>query len=61
MNIFQALKLAFKKIKFNKGKSLFVIIPIALMVAIIVLASSEAISLINVAHNSIFSPIQSLG
>lgn len=59
MKIIQAFKLALKKIKFNKGKSLFVIIPIALMVAIIVLASSEAINLINVAHNSIFSPIQS--
>ena len=59
INIIQASKLGFKKIKFAKGKSLFVIIPISLMFGIIVFASSEALNLINVAHNSIFSPIQS--
>jgi ABC-type antimicrobial peptide transport system permease subunit len=59
INIFQASRLTLKKIKFNKGKSLFVIIPIALMFGIIVFADSEALNLINVAHNSIFSPIQS--
>ena len=41
MNFFQAQKLGLKKIKFSKGKSLFVIIPIALMFAIIVVAASE--------------------
>jgi len=59
INIFQAQKLSLKKIRFSKGKSLFVIIPIALMFAIIVVAASEANNLITVAHNSIFSPIQS--
>jgi ABC-type antimicrobial peptide transport system permease subunit len=59
INIIQASKLTLKKIKFSKGKSLFVIIPIALMFGIIVFADSEALNLINVAHNSIFSPIQS--
>jgi len=59
MNFFQAQKLGLKKIRFSKGKSLFVIIPIALMFAIIVVAASEATNLITVAHNSIFSPIQS--
>jgi ABC-type antimicrobial peptide transport system permease subunit len=58
MNIFQALKLGFKKIRFNKGKTLFVIVPIALMFAIIVVAASESQNLITVAHMSIFSPIQ---
>lgn len=58
MNIFQALKLGLKKIRFNKGKTLFVIVPIALMFTIIVIAASEAQNLITVAHNSIFSPIQ---
>ncbi len=59
MNILQSLKISLKKLKFNKGKSLFVIIPIALMYTIIVIGSSEATSLMTVAHNSIFSPIQS--
>lgn len=59
LSIFQAQRLGIKKIFFGKGKSLFVIIPISLMFAIIVIASSEAINLIGVAHNSIFSPIQS--
>lgn len=58
LNIFQAQKLSLKKIGFSKGKSLFVIVPIALMFAIIVVAASEASNLINVAHSSIFSPIQ---
>lgn len=57
MNLFQALKMSYKKITFSKGKSLFVIIPIALMFAIIVVAASEANNLITVAHNAIFSPI----
>ena len=55
----QAQKLGLKKIRFNKGKSLFVIIPIALMVGILVFLSSVAANLILVAHNNIFSPIQS--
>ncbi|MEI6462996.1 MAG: FtsX-like permease family protein [bacterium] len=59
MNIIQVLKLSLKKIKFSKGKSLFVIIPIALMFGIIVFIASEASNLITVAHNGIFSPIQS--
>src|SRR3972149_923830 len=58
INLFQAQRLSFKKIRFSKGKSLFVIIPIALMFAIIVFAASEADNLITVAHDSIFSPIQ---
>ncbi|MBN2015978.1 ABC transporter permease [Candidatus Dojkabacteria bacterium] len=58
MNIFQAQKLGLKKIKFSKGKSLFLVIPICLMVGLIVLASSEAQNLIKVAHSSIFSPIE---
>lgn len=58
INIFQAQRLNLKKIKFGKGKSLFVVIPISLMFAIIVIATSEALNLINVAHDSIFSPIQ---
>jgi len=59
INIFQVQRLALKKVTFNKGKSLFVIIPISLMFAIIVLAASEAVSMINVAHDSIFSPLAS--
>jgi len=59
LNLFNSQKLSFNKIKFSKGKSLFVIIPIALMVAIIVIAASTATNLINVAHSSIFSPIAS--
>ncbi|WKZ30441.1 MAG: FtsX-like permease family protein [Candidatus Dojkabacteria bacterium] len=58
MNIFQAQSLGLKKIRFNKGKSLFVILPVAILFAIIVIASSEAQNIINVAHNNIFSPIQ---
>jgi len=58
INILQAQKLGFKKIKFAKGKSLFIIIPIGLMVGLIVLGSSEAQNLIKVAHDSVFSPIQ---
>jgi ABC-type antimicrobial peptide transport system permease subunit len=59
INFFQAQRLSLKKIRFNKGKSLFVIVPISLMFGIIVIAASEAKNLIQVAHNSIFSPIQS--
>lgn len=59
INIFQAQKLGLRKIKFSLGKSLFLIIPIALMVGLIVFASSESESLINVARTSIFSPIES--
>lgn len=54
-----AQRLGFKKILFNKGKSLFVVIPIAIMFGIIVFASSVAANLIIIAHNNIFSPIQS--
>ena len=43
INLFQAQKLSLKKIGFNKGKSLFVIVPISLMFGIIVLAASEAL------------------
>lgn len=59
INLFQAQKLGFNKIRFSIGKSLFLIIPIALMVLLIVFASSEAGSLINVARSNIFSPIES--
>ncbi len=58
MNIIQTIKLGFKKAKFSKGKSLFVVLPISFLIALIVIASSEALSLINVAHNSIFSSIE---
>lgn len=59
INIFQAQRLASKKVTFNKSKSLFVIIPITLLFTIIVIAASEALSMINVAHDSIFSPLAS--
>ncbi len=59
LNLLQAQKLSLKKIKFSPGKSLLVIIPISIMFAVIVIAASEATNLITVAHNSIFSPIQS--
>lgn len=59
INLLNAQKLSFKKIKFNKGKSLFIIIPIAIMFTIIVMAASEAKNLVDVVHESIFSPIQS--
>jgi ABC-type antimicrobial peptide transport system permease subunit len=58
IKLFQAQKLSLKKINFSKGKSLFVIIPISLMFAIIVFGASQAKNLVTVAHNSIFSPIQ---
>jgi len=55
----QTIKLSFKKVKFNKGKSLFVIVPIALMFALLVFASSEITNIINVAEKSVFSSIDS--
>lgn len=59
INIFQAQRLALKKVTYSKGKSMFVIIPITLLFSIIVVAASEAVSMINVAHDSIFSPLAS--
>lgn len=59
MNILQTTRFSLKKVKFNKAKSLFIILPISLLIALIVIASSEALSLITVASNSIFSSIQS--
>ncbi len=58
IKLFQAQRLSLKKIGFSKGKSLFVIIPISILFAIIVFAASQAQNLITVAHKSIFSPIQ---
>lgn len=58
INLFQSQKLSFKKISFHKGKSLFVIVPIAILFGALVFAASEAKNLITVAHDSIFSPIQ---
>ena len=58
LNLFNTESLSFKKISFNRGKSLFVIIPIAIMFGVIVFASSEAKNLIQVTHDTVFSPIQ---
>jgi hypothetical protein len=54
LNIFQAQKFSLKKISFNKGKSLFVIIPVSLLFAIIVVGASQAKNLIVVAHIEVF-------
>lgn len=55
----QTIKLSTKKVKFSKGKSAFVIVPIALMFALLVFASSEITNVINVAEKSVFSSIDS--
>ncbi|MEP7104104.1 MAG: FtsX-like permease family protein [Candidatus Dojkabacteria bacterium] len=59
INLIQTTKLSFKKVKFNKGKTLFVIVPISLLFMLLVIASSEITNIINVAEKSIFSSIQS--
>ncbi len=59
LKFLQAESISFKKILHKKGKSLFVIIPISIMVAIILFASSEAQNLLKVAKANIFSPIES--
>jgi ABC-type antimicrobial peptide transport system permease subunit len=57
-SIFQAQRLGFRKVTFYKGKSAFVIIPIAILFAVLVFAASEAKNLTKLAHDAIFSPIQ---
>jgi ABC-type antimicrobial peptide transport system permease subunit len=59
INIFQTIKISLRKVKFNKPKSIFIILPISLMFALLFIASSEALSLINVTEKSIFSSIES--
>lgn len=59
INLIQTSKISFRKIKFNKPKTLFIILPVSLMFALLFIASSEALSLINVTEKSIFSSIES--
>lgn len=58
ISFFHSQKLANKKLFFYKGRSLFVVVPIALLFALLVFAASQAKNITNIAHDAIFSPIQ---